>query len=704
MADDPNPITIVDASSDSLLESAMDLRLIRRIAVDSAKAIYQLWNDEGGCYWRDTEQRRLATRKETSQFFPTVTYRSTEALLELVLRHPDWFKEPDVVREITTVHVPKIFSRPLATVVSALDDPGKRRKERNPFTTALYLITACRANEILKSPKAPVDLTEILSAAEHLLTVCTDKTATYISERHPFTQFHVIRAVNTLLPLISGKPLESQINEMRIAISKGIKAAIEKLLARRMLQQQLAPSDSVALVFCAAALAFDDRDDDKHYVLPALLAGFEAQEVSGCWPLGRVVRRFRRRHREARDFTISTYEIAWATSETLLKLLQHRESIPEDKLATALERLLAAGRYTERSSVELETGEPHKGWSSDPPYAESLIESWTSANVLQSIVSLNELIDEVRCNQTLKTFVVLDPTSEEWPSWKRWTSLRDKEEPDDEYPIFDYLATNIVEPILRNTQKLPSVDEETVSALFFGPPGTSKTTLAHALADALVWPIVLLSPGDFIEKGLEGIEAQARQVFSRLQKLRRAVVLFDECDELFRIREPEAGSEQQRNITAFVTACMLPKLQDLHDRGRVLFCICTNKFGSLDPAIQRGGRVDHVIGVPPPQAAYRKRIIERQFDSIADGDAKRAVIQTLVDNTERFTRLEIQRASQIILAKKVDWATANVPGLIKMVDEMAKKMEKSLTITGREYKDFEEAKSKFSHPVTRKEA
>lgn len=345
-----------------------------------------------------------------------------------------------------------------------------------------------------------------------------------------------------------------------------------------------------------------------------------------------------------------------------------------------------------------------KGWSSDPPYAEALIESWTSANVLQSIVSLNELIDEVRCSQTLKSFVVLDPKSEDWPSWKRWASLQKNEEPDDEYPIFSYLASNFVEPIQRNPQKSPSSEEETVSALFFGPPGTSKTTLAHALGDALGWPIVLLSPGDFIEKGLEGIEAQARKVFYRLQKLRRAVVLFDECDELFRNREPKPGSEQTRNITAFVTACMLPKLQDLHDRGRVLFCICTNKFDSLDSAIQRGGRVDHVIGVPPPQAGYRKRLIERQFESIVDGDAKRAAVQTLVDNTDRFTRLEIQRASQVILAKGFDWATAKGPDVSHAVAEVAKKIEESLTITELEYKAFQAAKERYSHPVTRKEA
>lgn len=706
MVDDPDKI-VAEAPSNPLLESAMDLRLIRRIARESAEAIYFLWNDQGGCYWRDTEQSKRAKPAEAARFFPTVTYRSTEALLELILRYPDLLSD-DKTKAITEIHVPRVLSKLLAKVSSALDDPG-RPGSRNQFTTALYVITACRANEIVKGPSSPiVKSAEILSAAQHLLDVCTADEESHISGRHPFTQFHVIRAIIALLPVIVGDPIEAPIRLLRTAIVGSIKAAIEKLLARHMLRQQ-APSDSVALVFCAAALAFDDGDDDRHYILPALTAGFEAQDILGCWPLGRVVRRFRRLGNEAdggteaRDFTISTYEIAWAASETLLRLLRQRESLPEKKTIPALERLLSAGRYAETSSVQLPSGEPKKGWSSDPPYAEPLIESWTSANVLQSIVSLRELIDEVRCRETLKTFEVRDPNSEDWPEWKRWDTLRKSEEPDDEYPIYEYLRKNIVEPIRNDPLRLPNSKDETVSILFFGPPGTSKTTMAHAVADALGWPIVMLSPGDFIEKGLEYIEAQARKVFGRLQKLHRAVVLFDECDELFRSRKPKPDSEQERTITAFVTACMLPKLQDLHDNGRVVFCISTNKFDSLDPAVQRGGRIDHIIGVPPPQAAQRRRLVERKFSSIADSDAKRTAIQSLVDSTERFTRLEVERASKMILSSGVDWPRAQAAEVGHKVAELAKKMEESLTITDQEYKDFQGEKQAHSYPVIRTE-
>lgn len=700
MADDAhNPVP--EAASTQQLEAAMELT--RRIAVESADAIYYLWDDKRGCFWRDTDQRDRKKSKpvDAGEFFPTVTYRSLEALLDLILRHPDWIDD-DKRKAIIEKHVPRILSRSLAAVRSALDVPRSRR--RNPFTTALYLVTACRANEI-RDASCPVKAADIEGAAQQLINVCLDKNGTYISEPHPFIQFHVLRAINTALPLISESPSEASIRLLRKTIVGNIREETEKLLAKHMLNQ-LAPSDSVALIFCAATLAFNAATlpfnkvaDDLHYVLPALTVGFEAQDSSGCWPLGRVVRRFRGTgNRQARDFDISTYEIAWAASETLLVLLKQRESIPRSKALPALERLLLAGRYAERSSVELQCDDPPKrGWSSDSPYDESLIESWTSANVLQSLVSLNELIDEEIRREVLKTFASLDPHSEDWPSWKRWDKLEKDAEPDDEYPIYRYLEKRIVTPIRDDPRKLPSHKEETVSVLFFGPPGTSKTTLAHALADALKWPIVMLSPGDFIERGLEYIEAQAYDVFDRLQKLRRVVVLFDECDELFRDRNTEPGTEQNRTITAFVTASMLPKLQELHDRGRVLFCICTNKFKSLDPAIKRSGRIDHILGVPPPQRQYRERIVAQRLSAIAMGPGKEVAIAELVNLTDGFVRREIQRACEIVLVSRVNWNDG-----AKVLDEVSKavtKIKRSLTIDPTEYEKFQGLKNEFSQAV-----
>lgn len=678
-----------DVTSINLLDSELQLRLMmRRIATDSANAIMDLWDKERGCFWRDTDQRKKKSN-DRREFFPTVTYRSTEALLDLFFRHPDWLPEK---RRETLEHLPKIFSRSFMGTTSALD--SSTSSHRNPFTTALYLISAHRANRLAKSEL--VQSENIESAKTALFAGCLDSESPYF-ERHPFIEFHVIRAITALWPKRLGSIPKEALN-LRDQVVTNIKKLTEKLLSKRVLEQ-LAPSDCVALIFCAATLAVEDSSENRQYVLPALEVGFQAQDSSGCWPLGRILRQSRSQHgQRATDFTISTYEIAWAASEALLKLFRYPQVTAESRTLAILDGLLSAGRYAERSSIELSGYDrPKRGWCSDPPYGWLLVESWTSANVLQSIISLTELIDERICNQTLRSFVFLDPRSKDWPSWKAWEQLKKHGEPEDDNPIFDYLDRKVVKKIKNNPLKLPASKEETVSILLFGPPGTSKTTVVHALAHGLGWPIVMLSPGDFIEKGLEFIEAQARNVFDRLHRLHRVVVLFDECDELFRER-PQTPAEPMRNITAFVTASMLPKLQDLHDRGRVVFCICTNKFGTLDPAVKRGGRIDHIVAIGPPQQKCRERIITEALSSI-QGD-KAIPIEGLAVGTDQFVRREIIRACDVVKSEVGDW---NDTEKVKhAVSTAVGRMRQSLMISQKEYEDFKADQRQYSHPVIEK--
>src|SRR5262249_14145138 len=78
--------------------------------------------------------------------------------------------------------------------------------------------------------------------------------------------------------------------------------------------------------------------------------------------------------------------------------------------------------------------------------------------------------------------------------------------------------------------------EERRSALLFGPPGTSKTSLAEAVAQRLGWTFIELSPSDFLKGGLEGIYDRVNEVFDDLMDLFGAVILFDEMDALVQSR------------------------------------------------------------------------------------------------------------------------------------------------------------------------
>jgi hypothetical protein len=166
------------------------------------------------------------------------------------------------------------------------------------------------------------------------------------------------------------------------------------------------------------------------------------------------------------------------------------------------------------------------------------------------------------------------------------------------------------------------------SALLFGPPGTSKSRLAKAIAEYLGWPLVVITPSEFLGKGLEQVHAQVNERFHDLLDLQRVVVFFDEMDALAQTRE---GDDSESNspklaerIVHFVeqlqrggrggpldvtrqllTTSMLPKLSSLWDQKQVLFLMATNHKQQLDPAITRPSRFDLLLCVPPPSWARK---------------------------------------------------------------------------------------------------
>jgi len=217
-----------------------------------------------------------------------------------------------------------------------------------------------------------------------------------------------------------------------------------------------------------------------------------------------------------------------------------------------------------------------------------------------------------------------------WPYLKQFTTFNQTDavlericDPTASGKLAHRLRKVYLEPVGRRISGLP-VDEHT-SLLIYGPPGTRKTSLVKRMCETLSWPLLVLTPPDFLVYGMEGLERRAGEVFTDLGRLRGVIVFLDECEEFFKKRTHLGTAAEVRTMGAFVTSGMLPRLQALHDNHRVLLIAAMNSTpDALDPAVIRPGRFDYIqlVGYPalPAQIRHIKREIERK-----DADLSRKV-------------------------------------------------------------------------------
>ncbi len=194
------------------------------------------------------------------------------------------------------------------------------------------------------------------------------------------------------------------------------------------------------------------------------------------------------------------------------------------------------------------------------------------------------------------------------------------------------------------------------SAILFGPPGTSKTSLIRALADVIEWKYVEIHASHFVAEGLTEVQKTADRIFRQLSELDHAVVLFDEIDELVRERDMEKDA-----FGRFLTTSMLPKLAELWEARKILYFVATNHINYFDSAIIRSHRFDALILVSPTSYGAKVDELKRLLSETYHLDT------TGFDTTEGQIQMELERLGKsgteprpharlpLFLGSTIDW-------------------------------------------------
>jgi hypothetical protein len=320
----------------------------------------------------------------------------------------------------------------------------------------------------------------------------------------------------------------------------------------------------------------------------ALDTVFASQLEDGTWPLSRPLFPY------PGFGDAYCYEYEMLTQ--LLKTLELREL-----LLDYLPKIGRSAEFTQKDFYRVEGGTP--AWTSGHHPNQEEPESWATASVYHFIYEFDRLLAEAVRLELFRYLEIPFPRSGQPRTQESEFAsdfLDSNVDVNGNQSLKLFLWEHFVRP-LRDVAPNVALGEKFKkgtprSAIFYGPPGTSKTDLAREIAGFLGWPHLALDPSHFLRTGMDGIQVEANKIFRMLEQTERVVVLFDEFDELVR----ERGSSNAEPLSRFLTTAMLPKFARLHKAGTLVFIIATNNIGEFDLAIRREGRFDRVLQIMPP--------------------------------------------------------------------------------------------------------
>jgi hypothetical protein len=432
--------------------------------------------------------------------------------------------------------------------------------------------------------------------------------------------------------------------KLNAAVVKWARGEIERqvvfLVTKSRISDPLQLAYAIAL-HASAQKGADISPEEQTLVHSALELFFKSQTETGLWPPSQPLFHYP----EVGDAHAFEYELLTQlllTRPLFEDLLEYLGNLERslDQLSKSVFRLT------------LRDGATARAWASGHHPQFSGPESWSTACVYDFVYALDRLTAEATRRAAFAEVgvpyqppqLVLDIDAATFASPRTFLdaqiyvgggpeSLR--------ATMIEYLIKPILKERLTISQGRSFSTTTRMSAMLFGPPGTSKTALAKAIAELLRWPLLSVDPSYLVQDGFERLYFRSNLLFRMLSRLEETVVFLDEFDEMGRSR-----TESSELLSRFITTSMLPKLAAINAERRVIFLLATNYVSNFDIAFSRDGRFDLMFQVMPPTVDEKLRfwpllkdLIENRPSKEHAGLKEKLNVLTYLETVELYRRL-----------------------------------------------------------------
>lgn len=178
--------------------------------------------------------------------------------------------------------------------------------------------------------------------------------------------------------------------------------------------------------------------------------------------------------------------------------------------------------------------------------------------------------------------------------------------------------------------------------LLHGPPGTGKTMLVKAVANATNSTFIKINGSEFIQKYLGEGPRMVRDVFRLAREKAPSIIFIDEVDSIATKRF-DASTSADREVQRVLIE-LLNQMDGFDQNSNVKVIMATNRADTIDPALLRPGRLDRKIEFPLPDRR-QKRLVYAAITSRMNLDPN-VDLETLLRRSDRLSCADINSICQ----------------------------------------------------------
>lgn len=200
-------------------------------------------------------------------------------------------------------------------------------------------------------------------------------------------------------------------------------------------------------------------------------------------------------------------------------------------------------------------------------------------------------------------------------------------------------AKRELEPIMRQLKDYEVYKKKGIriprGIILDGPPGSGKTMLAKAVANAAGLPFISMNATEFLSKWVGEGERNIRKIFATARRYAPSVIFIDEIDCIAKDR---LGNAAWRSHTEGLTNIFLSELDGFDSANAApVFMIAATNFDThgqdskLDKAFLR--RFDKKVHISLPKSSEREQFILRELSRYDFSEVSKNTVQSIAERS-----------------------------------------------------------------------